>query len=82
VRLTLLGERDAALWTDTFSLARRGAQFSSHQRGPLAPRGVGRVGTLHAERGDTRESTRTAMFVSFGEELPVTTFEDLLTSLR
>jgi GWxTD domain-containing protein len=82
VRLTLLGERGAALWTDTASLARRGALFSGLVRVPLAPLGVGRVVTLLAERGDTRDSARTAMFVSFGDELPVTTFEDMLNYLR
>jgi GWxTD domain-containing protein len=82
LRLTLLGDRDAALWTDTVSLARRGALFSGLVRVPLAPLGVGRVVTLVAERSDTRESARAPMFVSFGDELPITTFEDMLGYLR
>lgn len=82
VRLTVLGERGAALWTGTASLARRGALFSGVVSVPLAPLGVGRVVTLVANRADTRDSTRTPMFVTFGDELPVTTFDDMVSFLR
>jgi GWxTD domain-containing protein len=82
VRLTALGDRGAQLWTDTASLARRGPLFSGVIPVPLAPLGVGRVVTLVARRTDSRDSTRTPMFVTFGDELPVTTFEDMLGYLR
>ena len=82
VRLTVVGDRGAQLWTDTASLARRGPLFSGVIPVPLAPLGVGRVVTLVAHRTDSRDSTRAPLFVSFGDELPVTTFEDMLGYLR
>jgi GWxTD domain-containing protein len=82
VRLTLVGERGSALWSDTTSLMRRGPLFSGVVPVPLAPLGVGRVVTLVAHRTDTRDSSRAPMFVTFGDELPVTTFEEMITYLR
>jgi GWxTD domain-containing protein len=82
LRLTARGDRGALLWTDTVSLARRGGLFSGVVPVPLAPLGVGRVVTLVANRADARDSSGTPMFVTFGDELPVTTFEEMLGYLR
>lgn len=82
VRLTMRGEQGATLWSSTVLLPRRGLLFSGVVPVPLAPVGVGRVVTLVANRADSRDSSGTPMFVTFGEELPVTTFEEMVSYLR
>ena len=84
VRLTARGDQGALLWADTVRLAARGgALFSGVVPVPLAPLGVGRVVTLVASRDDAPATTSDApLFVTFGDELPVTTFEEMLSYLR
>lgn len=58
------------------------ALFSGTFRVPVARMGVG-PSTLVLRRADLpTDSTRAAVFVSFGEELPVATFEEMLNYLR
>ena len=82
VRLTVRADRGAVLWTGTASLARRGALFSGVVPVPLAPLGVGRVATLVARRADSPDSAATPLFVTFGDELPLTSFEEMTSYLR
>ena len=84
VRVTARGDQGALLWSDTVLLAaRRGALFSGVVPVPLAPLGVGRVVTLVASRTDAPATTAdAALFITFGDELPVTTFEEMLSYLR
>jgi GWxTD domain-containing protein len=82
VRLTARGDDGRALWTGTAPLVRRGALLSAVVRVPLAPLGVGRVATVTAGRGDAPDGAGTPVFVAFGDELPVTTFDEMVSYLR
>lgn len=83
VRLTLRAAGGGApLWSGTVSLARRGALFSGVVPVPLAALGVGRVGTLVAARADSRDSVAAPLFVTFGDELPLTSFDEMTGYLR
>jgi GWxTD domain-containing protein len=81
VTVAVRGDGGSALWTDTLSLARRGALFSGVINVPVAKIGVG-VTTLVARRGDSSDSARVPVFVTFGDELPVASFEEMLNYLR
>ena len=84
VAVAVRGDRGGALWTDTVSLERRGELFSGVINVPVSRLGVG-ITTLVAWRGDSaggRDSSRVPVFVSFGDELPVASFEDMLSYLR
>lgn len=83
VRLTLrAADGGAPVWSGAVSLARRGALFSGVVPVPLAALGVGRVGTLVAARADSRDSVAAPLFVTFGDELPLTSFDEMTSYLR
>ena len=81
ISLAVRSERGATLWSDTTSLPRRGAIFSGMLRVPVSRIGVG-VATLVLWPTGTPDSVRTPLFVSFGENLPVATFDEMLQYLR
>jgi GWxTD domain-containing protein len=82
VRLSVRGESGGPeLWGDTTSLPRRGNIFSGAIMVPVSRVGVGVV-TLAVTRSDTQDSVKAPIFVTFGEELPVATFTEMLTYLR
>jgi GWxTD domain-containing protein len=81
ISLAVRSERGATLWTDTTSIPRRGRIFSGLVRVPVARIGVG-VANLVLWPTGTPDTVRTPLFVSFGENLPVTTFDEMLQYLR
>jgi len=81
VDVNVRGDGGSAVWSDTFSLARRGSLFSGVINVPVSKIGVG-VTTLVARRRDSSDSTRVPVFVTFGDELPVATFDEMLNYLR
>lgn len=81
VRVSVRNEAGSMLWADTSSLGRRGDLLSGVVAIPVARLGVG-VGNVTFTRLDTRDSSGTPLFVSFGDDLPVAPFEDMLAYLR
>src|SRR5262245_33751459 len=82
VRLSVRGESGGPeLWGDTATLPRHGGLFSGAVNVPISRVGVGVV-TLAVTRTDTQDSTKTPLFVTFGEDLPVATFAEMVTYLR
>ena len=79
--MAVRSEQGATLWTDTVSLPRRGTMFSGIVRVPVSRVGLG-VATFAAWPTGAADTASTPIFVSFGEELPVATFEEMLTYLR
>lgn len=81
--MAVRSEQGNTLWSDTVSLPRRGTMFSGVVRVPVSRVGLGvatfAVWPTVAAASDTAS---TPVFVSFGEELPVATFEEMLTYLR
>ena len=77
----VVGERNALLWSDTLPLTRRGQLFSGVAQLPVSRVGVGMT-TLVVRRLDTGDSARAPLFVSFGEDLPVASFEQMIDYLR
>ena len=81
VSVAVRSEKGATLWSDTTSIPRRGHIFSGLVRVPVSRIGVG-VANLVLWPTGTPDSVRTPVFVSFGENLPVTTFDEMLQYLR
>lgn len=78
----VMGERKLSLWTDSaVTLRRRGSLLSGTIHVPVARLGVG-VTMLSVWRHDSPDTVRTPIFVTFGEDLPVATMEQMLVYLR
>lgn len=84
-RLTVVadaqGDGKVRLWKDSVVLVRRGRLISGVVRVPTAPLGIG-VARVTVRRPDTGDSTTTPVFISFGEDLPVATYEQMVSYLR
>lgn len=84
-RLTVIadahGDGKVRLWSDSAVLVRRGRLMSGVVRVPTGPLGIG-VAQVTVRRADTGDSTGTPVFISFGEDLPVATYEQMVSYLR
>lgn len=69
------------VWSDTTSLIRRGALFSGEVRIPVGQLGVGAL-TLTVANAQGSDTTKAPLFVTFGEDLPVATFSEMVNYLR
>src|SRR5256714_334275 len=74
--------KGAQLWRDSTQLARRGNLFSGVINVPISTVGVG-VAQVYFTRRDSQQDTVSApLFVSFGEDIPLMSYEDMLGYLR
>ena len=69
------------LWRDTASLPRRGNVFSGVISVPVSKVGIG-VAVISMWPIAGADSVRAPVFVTFGEELPVAKFDDMIAYLR
>lgn len=74
-------ETGRMLFSDTISLARRQNLYSGILLVPIARTGIGPV-VISAWQTGATDTTRAAVFVGFGEELPVATYDEMLNYLR
>lgn len=82
VRASIFGENTStAVWSDTTSLAKRGTLFSGLVNIPVSRLGVGSL-TLAVTPIGGVDTTRAPVFVTFGEDLPVATFSEMVNYLR
>jgi GWxTD domain-containing protein len=81
VDFVVRNDKGAQLWRDSTTLARRGALFSGVVRVPISTVGVG-IAQVSFTRRDAPDSATAPMFVSFGEDIPIMSFEDMLGYLR
>jgi GWxTD domain-containing protein len=79
--VSVRNDAGAVVWSDTASLARTGSLFSGTLRVPIARVGMG-IGFVSVSPAGVADTTRTPYFVSFGEDLPVAPFEEMLSYLR
>jgi GWxTD domain-containing protein len=76
------GDANVVLWRDTVSLERRAdGLYGGTIDLPVSRIGIG-VATLVLNRRDSADSARAPLFVSLGEDLPVASFEEMLSYLR
>ena len=81
LQAAIRGEKGAILWSQVVDLSRAGRVASGIVQVPVAKLGIGAVELL-LSRADAPDTTRTPLFVSFGDELPIASFEDMLSYLR
>jgi GWxTD domain-containing protein len=83
VSFVVRNDKGAEIWRDSTALGRNGALFSGVVNVPISTVGVG-VARVFFTRRDARsaESTDAPLFVSFGEDIPLMSFEDMVGYLR
>ena len=81
VRLLIRSERGRVLWNDTVRVAPRGGLRAGVVEVPVSRIGIG-VAQLTFVRDGGTDSSSAYVFVGFGGDLPVATYEDMLNYLR
>ena len=81
VDFVVRNDKGAQLLRDSATLARRGALFSGVVSVPISTVGVG-IAQVFFTRRDAPDSVKAPLFVSFGEDIPLMSFEDMLGYLR
>jgi GWxTD domain-containing protein len=81
VYFVVRNDKGAQLWRDSVTLARRGGLFSGVVSVPISAVGVG-IAQVFFSRRDAPDSVKAPLFVSFGEDIPLMSFEDMLGYLR
>ncbi len=81
VRLLIRSERGRVMWNDTVHVASRGGMRSGVVEVPVTRIGIG-VAQLSFLRDGGADTSSSYVFVGFGGELPVATFEEMLNYLR
>lgn len=81
VSLSVRNDAGVVVWSDTASIPRMGGLFSGLLRIPISHVGVG-VGFVSVVPTGTADTVRTPYFLSFGEDLPVAPFDEMLSYLR
>ncbi len=79
--LVLRDSGKKAAWTDTINMSVQNGIGTAIIDIPLAVADVG-IWNLVAKRLDNQDSSRASVFVGFGPDLPVLTFNDMITYLR
>jgi len=74
-------DQGVQLWRDSVQLARTGGLFSGVVQVPISTVGVG-TAQVSFMRRDVPDSVKAPLFVSFGEDIPLMSFEDMLGYLR
>lgn len=81
VRLLVRNERGRTLWTDTVTMTQRDGMASAVVGVPVAKIGIGLARLTFVHEGSL-DSSSAFVFAGFGGELPVATYDDMLSYLR
>lgn len=81
LRLTARNDKGVATWVDSVNLPRRGQLFSGVVQVPTARLGVG-LANLTVDRRDTGDSATLPILITFGDDLAITSFDEMLSYLR
>lgn len=83
VNFVVRNSKGAQLWRDSAMLARNGALFSGVVNVPISTVGVGIARVFFSRRNaGNADSVEAPLFVSFGEDIPLMSFEEMLGYLR
>jgi GWxTD domain-containing protein len=81
VDFVVRNDKGTQVWRDSATLVRRGALFSGIVSVPISTVGLGTARVFFTRR-DGPDSVSAPLFVSFGEDIPLMSFEDMLGYLR
>jgi GWxTD domain-containing protein len=74
-------DRGAVTWRDTVRLQRHGNLLSASVKIPISRVGIG-IANVTFTRTDATDTVRAPVFVSFGDEIPLVSYEEMLSELR
>lgn len=81
VSFVVQNDRGVVTMRDTTVLQRHGNLLSGAVKIPISRVGIG-IANITFIRADATDTVRTPVFVSFGSDIPLLSFEDLLSQLR
>jgi len=81
VDVRVLGEGDLVSWSNSIDLPERGAGRSTTITIPVTRMGVG-LNTVQMAIPGSADTVRTRVLVTLGDDLPISTFDEMLTYLR
>ena len=81
VSFVVQNNKGAVTWRDTTVLERKGELLSREVSIPISRVGIG-IANVTFTRSDATDTVRTPVFVSFGNDIPLMSFEELLDQLR
>jgi GWxTD domain-containing protein len=81
VSFVVQNDRGTVTWRDTAVLERTGSLMSGAVKIPISRVGIG-VANVTFTRADATDTVRTPVFVSFGNDIPLLSYEDLINQLR
>lgn len=81
VSYVVQNDKGAVTWRDTTVLQRTGNLMSGAVTIPITRVGIG-VANVTFTRLDARDTVRAPVFVSFGNDIPLLTYEELINQLR
>lgn len=81
VSFVVQNNRGSVMWRDTAVLERKGALLSRTVNIPISRVGIG-IANVTFTRADATDTVRTPVFVSFGNDIPLLSYEELLDQLR
>lgn len=81
VGFVVQNDRGAVTLRDTAMLQRSGGLLAGRVNIPISRVGIG-IANVTFTRGDATDTVRTPVFVSFGSDIPLLSYEELLNQLR
>ena len=81
VGFVVQNDRGTVTWRDTVLLQRQGNLLSGSVRIPISRVGIG-IANVTFTRADATDTVRTPVFVSFGNDIPLLTYDEMLAQLR
>jgi GWxTD domain-containing protein len=81
VSFVVQNDKGAVTWRDTTVLERSGNLMSGAVRIPISRVGIG-IANVTFTRADATDTVRTPVFVSFGSDIPLLSYEELINQLR
>ncbi|MCX5768242.1 MAG: GWxTD domain-containing protein [Gemmatimonadetes bacterium] len=81
LNVTVTADRGSRLFSDTLSLPRRGSLYSGVVYLAVSRVGIGPA-TVAFSRLGTADSVKAVVFISFGDDLPVASYQDMVDYLR
>jgi len=81
VSFIVQNDRGAVVWRDMAVLRQQGGLLSGSVSIPISRVGIG-IANVTFTRGDAMDTVRTPVFVSFGDDIPLISYEEMLLQLR
>ena len=81
VSFVVQNDKGAITWRDTTVLEKNGGLLSGAVAIPISRVGIG-VANVTFTRADATDTVRTPVFVSFGNDIPLLSYEELINQLR